>query len=29
MDIYYGKLDAETRKGLAPASYFPGLYESD
>ena len=27
MDIYYGKLDAETREGLAPASYFPGIYE--
>lgn len=23
MDIYYGPLDAETQKGLAPASYFP------
>ena len=29
MDIYYGRLDAETREGLAPASYFPALYESD
>lgn len=26
MDIYYGKLDRETQKGLAPASYFPSIY---
>jgi len=23
MDLYYGELDPETQKGLAPASYFP------
>lgn len=27
MDQYYGKLDEETQKGLAPASYFPKTYE--
>lgn len=27
MDMYYGKLDRETQKYLAPASYFPKLYE--
>lgn len=27
MDLYYGKLDRETQKYLAPASYFPKLYE--
>lgn len=26
MDVYYGPLDDETRKGLAPASYFPSIY---
>jgi hypothetical protein len=27
MDMYYGKLDAKTQQGLAPASYVPSLYE--
>ncbi len=27
MDIYYGKLDRETQKYLAPASYFPIIYK--
>jgi membrane peptidoglycan carboxypeptidase len=27
MDQYYGKLDEETQKGLAPASYYPSIYE--
>lgn len=27
MDLYYGPLDPETQKGLAPASYFPKLYD--
>ncbi len=27
MDIYYGELDPETQKGLAPASYFPSIYK--
>jgi membrane peptidoglycan carboxypeptidase len=27
MDIYYGKLDKETQRGLAPASYFPSIYK--
>jgi membrane peptidoglycan carboxypeptidase len=27
MDIYYGKLDRDTQRGLAPASYFPSLYK--
>jgi membrane carboxypeptidase/penicillin-binding protein len=27
MDLYYGKLDKETQKGLAPASYFPSIYK--
>lgn len=27
MDIYYGKLDQETQKGLPPASYFPSIYK--
>lgn len=26
MDIYYGDLDIEEQKGLAPASYYPSLY---
>lgn len=26
MDLYYGQLDEETQKGLAPASYFPSIY---
>ncbi len=26
MDIYYGPLDTETARGLAPASYFPSIY---
>ncbi|OGF46688.1 MAG: hypothetical protein A2452_05165 [Candidatus Firestonebacteria bacterium RIFOXYC2_FULL_39_67] len=26
MDIYYGELDKEEQKGLAPASYYPSLY---
>jgi Membrane carboxypeptidase (penicillin-binding protein) len=26
MDIYYGKLDQKTQKGLAPASYYPSIY---
>lgn len=26
MDVYYGPLDAQTQKGLAPASYFPSKY---
>lgn len=28
MDIYYGRLDRITRKGLPPASYFPAIYDS-
>jgi membrane carboxypeptidase/penicillin-binding protein len=28
MDLYYGKVDQETQKYLAPASYFPSLYEN-
>ena len=28
MDIYYGKLDEETQKGLAPFSYFESIYEN-
>ncbi len=28
MDMYYGKLDRETQKWLAPASYFPTIYEN-
>ena len=27
MDLYYGPLDDTAAKGLAPASYFPGIYE--
>ncbi|HEX3044652.1 MAG TPA: transglycosylase domain-containing protein [Bacillota bacterium] len=27
MDIFYGKLDPKTQSGLAPASYFPAIYE--
>lgn len=27
MDMYYGKLDKKTQKGLAPASYFPSIYK--
>lgn len=27
MDMYYGKLDRETQKYLAPASYYPAIYE--
>ncbi len=27
MDLYYGPLDPETQKGLAPASYFPSQYD--
>ena len=27
MDLYYGKLDEETVKGLAPASYYPAIYD--
>ncbi|MFA5031777.1 MAG: biosynthetic peptidoglycan transglycosylase [bacterium] len=27
MDIYYGQLDEETQKGLAPSSYFPSIYD--
>lgn len=27
MDLYYGKLDRETQKGLPPASYYPSLYK--
>jgi len=28
MDIYYGELDKEEQAGLAPASYYPSLYEN-
>jgi membrane carboxypeptidase/penicillin-binding protein len=27
MDVYYGPLDTETQKGLAPASYFKDVYK--
>ena len=27
IDVYYGKLDTETQKGLPPASYFPSIYK--
>lgn len=29
LDIYYGRLDPETRKWLAPASYFPSIYQDE
>lgn len=29
MDLFYGPLDAETQKGLAPASYFPGAHRKE
>ena len=27
MDLYYGKLDEDTIRGLAPASYYPSIYD--